>query len=467
MGKVLKGGVIVTSEKTYCADLRIEDEKIQDIGIDIEKPGDEIIYVDGCYLLPGGIDTHTHFDLGEGRTKTADDFESGTKGAIVGGTTTILDFANHVRGDSLSKTLDIYKNKTDKNCYCDYGFHMAMSEWNEEIEKEMEYMVQEGITSFKMYMAYKHLQVDDGAVFQALKKSKEINGLIGFHCENGDLANALIEDAKKNNKLKPIYHALTKPPVIEEEAIERLLTIAKMADAPAYIVHLSSKAGLEIALDKKKDGAKVVIETCPQYLTLFKDLYRDENDSSFEGAKYVISPPLREKEDGEALWEALRNEDIHTIGTDHCPFNFVGQKDIGKEDFTKIPNGAPGVEHRMVVLYSEGVAKNKITLSDMVRLTSTNAAKIFGLYPKKGELQIGSDADVIVLNPNKKWTISKDNQNQNVDYTPYEGLKSECSLDKVFLRGQLMASQGKLVNNHKIGTYIKRKPFDVRWSENV
>lgn len=454
MGLILQGGTIVTDIKSYKADVRIENEKIAEIGCDLFKEGDEIVPINGCYLVPGGIDTHTHFDLDVGTTITADNFETGTKAAIVGGTTTILDFATQSKGNTLNDGLREWHDKSSGRCYSDYGFHMAITDWNDTTSKEMEDMINEGVTSFKMYMAYKDtLQVDDGIIFNALKRAKELGVLIGFHCENGDIINELINECKENNQLSPKYHQISRPVDLEVEATYRLMKIAKTANAPVYVVHLSSKAALEEVKKARLDGVKVYTETCPQYLLLDDKLY---DLDGFESAKYVMSPPLRKKVDNEALWKALEDGDIDAIGTDHCSFNYKGQKDIGVNDFSKIPNGGPGVEHRMGLLYTYGVKEGKISMSKFVELTSTKAAKLFGMYPQKGSIEVGSDADLVVIDPKIKNTISSENQTQNTDYTPYEGCEVDCQFRHVFLRGIEVIKEGKLTVEHPTGKYIVR-----------
>ncbi|MGL5327812.1 MAG: dihydropyrimidinase [Peptostreptococcaceae bacterium] len=456
MSLILQGGTIVTDQKTYEADVKVEDGKIIEIGLNISNEGDEIVSVKGCYLVPGGIDTHTHFDLDVGTTITADNFETGTKAAIVGGTTTILDFATQSKGDTLKNGLRDWRAKSDNKCYCDYGFHMAITDWNDDVCKEMDDMVNEGIPSFKLYMAYKgSLQVDDGVIFKALKKSKEIGATIGFHCENGDVISELVNEAKENNNLSPRYHSLTRPKELETEATSRLMKIAKTVGSKAYVVHLSCKEALEEVKKARKDGVEVIVETCPQYLLLDDELY---NLDGFESAKYVMSPPLRKKEDISYLWNAINDGDIDTIGTDHCSFNYKGQKDMGIEDFSKIPNGGPGVEHRIPILYTYGVNTGKMSINRLVELTSTKPAKIFGMYPQKGAIEVGSDADIVVLNPNVKTTISASKQMQNVDYTPYEGYEIDCNIDKVYLRGMKIVEDGSLIENSPKGSYIKRIP---------
>ncbi|GKZ03919.1 dihydropyrimidinase [Paraclostridium bifermentans] len=454
MGLILQGGTIVTDVKSYKADVRIENEKIAEIGADLFKGGDEIVPINGCYLVPGGIDTHTHFDLDVGTTITADNFETGTKAAIVGGTTTILDFATQSKGHTLSDGLREWHDKSRGRCYSDYGFHMAITDWNDTTSKEMEDMINEGVTSFKMYMAYKDtLQVDDGIIFKALKRAKELGVLIGFHCENGDIISELINEFKDNNQLSPKYHQLSRPSDVEVEATYRLMKIAKTANAPVYVVHLSSKDALEEVKKARLDGVKVYTETCPQYLLLDDKLY---DLDGFESAKYVMSPPLRKKADNEALWKALEEGDIDAIGTDHCSFNYKGQKDIGINDFSKIPNGGPGVEHRMGLLYTYGVKEGKISMNKFVELTSTKAAKLFGMYPQKGSIEVGSDADIVVIDPEMKNIISAENQTQNTDYTPYEGYEVDCQFRHVFLRGIEVIKEGKLTVEHPTGKYIVR-----------
>lgn len=454
MGLILQGGTIVTDIKSYKADVRIENEKIAEIGSDLFKEGDEIVPINGCYLVPGGIDTHTHFDLDVGTTITADNFETGTKAAIVGGTTTILDFATQSKGNTLNDGLREWHDKSSGRCYSDYGFHMAITDWNDTTSKEIEDMINEGVTSFKMYMAYKDtLQVDDGIIFKALKRAKELGVLIGFHCENGDIINELINECKENNQLSPKYHQISRPVDLEVEATYRLMKIAKTANAPVYVVHLSSKAALEEVKKARLDGVKVYTETCPQYLLLDDKLY---DLDGFESAKYVMSPPLRKKVDNEALWKALEDGDIDAIGTDHCSFNYKGQKDIGVNDFSKIPNGGPGVEHRMGLLYTYGVKEGKISMNKFVELTSTKAAKLFGIYPQKGSIEVGSDADLVVIDPKIKNTISSENQTQNTDYTPYEGYEVDCQFRHVFLRGIEVIKEGKLTVEYPTGKYIVR-----------
>ena len=426
MGILIKGGKVVTAADTYYADIRIQGEKIVSIGSDLAKADDEIIYVSGCYIFPGGVDPHTHFDLNVGATTTADDFSSGTKAAIIGGTTTILDYATQNSGESLKDALRKQHEKSDGVCFCDYGFHMGITKWSDKISNEMEELISEGVTSFKLYMAYKgKLQVDDSVILKALKRSKEISALLCFHCENGDVIEELIRAEKLAGNKSLYYHAKSRPVETEREAITRLLNFSQIMDTPVYIVHLSSKEGLFSILNAKKRGVNVYVETCPQYLLLDDSYYGEKQSSSFEGAKYVMSPPLRKIYDQKALWKGISLGEIDTIGSDHCSFNYKGQKDIGIEDFTQIPNGAPGVEHRMGLIYTYGVLTGRISLNEMVAITSTNAAKLFGLFPQKGTIEVGSDADIVIWDPNFNSYINAKNQTQNVDYTPYEGFNQD------------------------------------------
>lgn len=454
MGKVLKGAYIVTSTDTFRSDLRIEDEVIESIGLSLEKEDDEVIDLTGSYILPGGIDVHTHFDLG---SKTSDDFNSGTKAAIAGGTTTIIDFVDCHKGEKLSDALEIYKKKTQDNCYCDYGFHMTLCEWNKDVEKEMVDMVNLGITSFKMYMAYKNLQVNEFEISSALKKAKELGALISFHCENGDKIVENIKTLTENGNLEIKYHAISRSPEVELDSIKTLIKIAEEVDYPVYIVHLSSKLGLEAVKEARKKGIKIFLETCPHYLVLSKEKYELKDDDGFEGAKYVMSPPLRDKEDNEALWKAIQDGNIDTIATDHCSFNYEYKKAMGKGDFSKIPNGIPSVEHRMQLMYSSGVCENLMSLNKMVELTCTKPAKIFGLYPLKGEIAIGSHADLVVIDEAYNETIKAENSMQKVDYTPYEGFKSKANIKMVFLRGNKVVDSKVITEEKTTGKYLKRE----------
>lgn len=454
MSLILKGGKIVSDKITYFSDIKVDGGKIVEIGGNLESKDCEIVDVSGSYIIPGGIDTHTHFDLDTGTTITADDFISGTKAAIAGGTTTILDFATQSKGKSLKAGLEEWHHKARNKAYCDYGFHMAITDWSDSVCDEMDEMIKQGVSSFKLYMVYKGtLQVDDSVIYKALEKSKNIGAIIGFHCENGDLVCELVDKNLKENHISPQYHAASRPPMLEAEATSRLMKIAEITKSKVCVVHLSCKESLDEVLKAKKRGVDVVVETCPQYLLLNEDKYKLEG---FEGAKYVMSPPLRNVKNNDILWKALEQNQIDTIGTDHCSFNYKKQKELGIDDFSKIPNGAPGVEHRVGLLYTYGVSTNKISINRMVELLSTNPAKIYGLYPQKGTIEVGSDADLVVLNPNKTKVIKAEDQVQNVDYTPYENYRLNCEIERVYLRGKEVSRNGKIIDNFPTGKYLKR-----------
>jgi dihydropyrimidinase len=460
MGVILQGGTVVTAEETLKVDVLIEDGKIAAMAEALEVGCHELINIEGSYVLPGGIDPHTHFDLDVGSTVTADDFESGTKAALVGGTTTIIDFATQDKGRTLKEAVRVWHKKAHNKSYCNYGFHMAITDWNKTTASEMEDMKREGITSFKMYMAYKStLQVDDGAIYEALERSKEVGALIGFHCENGDIIDLLVKRKLSECKTEPKYHPLTRPVSLEKEAIDRVLNIAEMTKAPVYVVHLSSKEGLEAIKEARSRGVKVYAETCPQYLLLNDKCYEPTNEDEFNGAKYVMSPPLRKEEDQNALWQAIIKGDIDTVATDHCSFNYKGQKELGRDNFSKIPNGAPGVENRMALMYTYGVSLGKISINEMVALTSTNSAKLFGLFPRKGTIAVGSDADLVIWDPNYSSYITAEKLTHKVDYTPYEGFKQQGKAVYVFLNGKLVVKDSKLCDERALGEYLYRDTF--------
>lgn len=458
MGIVLNGGTIVTAADTYQADVRIEGEKIVAMGHEIKQPEDQVINVDGCLIFPGGIDPHTHFDLPMGTFSTSDDFLSGSKAAVLGGTTTILDYATQFKGETLKTGLENWHVKADGRSYVDYGFHMAITDWNEQVAQEMTNLVNhEGVSSFKLYMAYKNvLQVDDGALLKALRQAGECGALVCVHCENGDVVDYLVKEARVNGQTAPYFHPLTRPPEAEAEATNRVITLAQIAEAPVYVVHLTCNGALQAVVEAKRKGLEVYAETCPQYLLLDDSYYRSEG---FNGAKYVISPPLRSVNHQEGLWSGLQIGVLDTVATDHCSFNYNGQKDLGLNDFSKIPSGAPGVETRMGLLYTYGVMTGKLTINEFVALTSTNSAKLFGLFPRKGTIAPGSDADLVVWDPQVSSTISVETLHQQVDYTPYEGFNQKGQAKHVFLRGQHVVEDGQLQVEKPTGIYLSRKPF--------
>ena len=459
MAIILSGGVVVNGDASFSADVKIEDEKIKELGDIKSESGDTVIDVKDKYVFPGMVDVHTHLDLDTGVTKTADNFPSGTKAAIAGGTTTIVDFATQTKGRSLKEGLQEWQEKADLGAYCDYGFHMAVIDWSSDIKAEMQDMLDMGVSSFKMYMAYKDtLQVDDGIIYEALLRARELGALIGFHCENGDLVKRMSGDLIREGKTDPYYHPLSRPDTVEEEAIFRLGEIASLTDSDIWVVHLSTEKGLEIIRKLRRRGVRIVTESCPQYLLLDESRYGKEGDKSFEAAKYVISPPLRKSADISALWQGIKKGDIDFISTDHCSFNFKGQKDLGRDDFTKIPNGASGLEHRLTLLYTYGVCENKLELTDMVRLLSKTPGEYLGLT-EKGSIAVGKDADIVIYDPAAEWTISAKTQIQKADYTPYEGMKAKGRVEKVFLRGEEVYSNGAFTAERPTGKFQKRKPF--------
>lgn len=463
VGTIIRGGTIVTAADYYQSDIRIEKDKIVAIGHGIRLPEDKIIEADGCLLLPGGIDVHTHFDLPVGNTVTADDFSSGTKAALIGGTTTIIDYATQFKGETLKEALTNWHEKAAGKCYADYSFHMAITDWNDTISREIPWLAEyAGVTSLKLYMAYKNiLQVDDDVLFKALEQSKQCGVMVCLHCENGDIIHNLVNQYRSQGQTTPDYHPLSRPPIAEKEAVMRAIILAEAAKAPLYIVHLSCREALEVVVDAKGRGVQVYAETCPQYLLLNESYYQQ---NSFNSSKYVISPPLRAKENQERLWNGLRSGFLDTIATDHCSFNFHGQKDAGIGDFSMIPNGMPGVEHRLGLLYTYGVIPGKISINQFVNLISTQPAKLMSLFPRKGTIAPGSDADIVVWDPSIESRITAREQVQRVDYTPYEGFKQIGKAVHVFLRGHHVVNEGYVTGQQR-GTYISRNSFGGRGRE--
>ncbi|MSS63893.1 dihydropyrimidinase [Velocimicrobium porci] len=455
MRYLIKNGFVVTSKETTQMDLLIEEEKIKRIAPTIEaEESMEVIDAKGNYIFPGFIDAHTHFDLEVAGTVTADDFSSGTKAAIAGGNTCIIDFATQNKGETLEEASEHWHKKADGKSSCDYGFHMAVTDWNQQTKDDLKAMFEEGITSFKLYMTY-DTKVSDGEIFEILTELKKYGGIVGVHCENGAIIDELVKKQKENGNFSPSAHPLTRPAEVEAEAVNRLLYIAKLVDIPIVVVHLSSKLGFKEAEQAIEQGQTVFLETCPQYLLMDDSKYQLDG---FESAKYVCSPPLRKKEDADCLWKALKENKLHTISTDHCSFNFT-QKEMGKEDFTKIPNGMPGVQHRAELLYTYGVLEEKITVSQMCKYLAENPARLYGLYPKKGCIKEGSDADLVIWNGNASETVTKENQLYHMDYSPLEGVEIKGKPDKVFLRGQMVVDHGCVIKEN-CGLYVKRSTME-------
>lgn len=458
MKKIIKNGVIVTATDMYEADVLIAGEKIAAIGRNFEEAGAEVIDAAGCYVFPGGIDPHTHLDMPFGGTVTKDDFQTGTIAAAFGGTTTIIDFCLTNKGEPLKKAIDTWHQKAKDKAVIDYGFHLMISEINDDVLEQLPNVIEEeGITSFKVFMAYKNVfQADDGTLYRTLVAAKELGALVMVHAENGDVIDYLTKKALEDGNTDPIYHALTRPPEVEGEATGRACQLTALAHSQLYVVHVSCAQAVEQIAKARDKGWNVWGETCPQYLVLDQS-YLEKPD--FEGAKYVWSPPLREKWHQEVLWNALKNGQLQTLGSDQCSFDFKGQKELGRGDFTKIPNGGPIIEDRVSILFSEGVKKGRITLNQFVDIVSTRSAKLFGLFPKKGTIAVGSDADLVIFDPNIERVISAKTHHMAVDYNAFEGMKVTGEPVSVLVRGEFVVREKTFVGNPGYGRFMKRSKY--------
>ena len=453
MRTLLKGGSVVSGTGVKRVDLLIENEKIVESGRDLKTEADRVVDVTGCLLFPGFIDAHTHFDLDVCNTTTADNFYTGSRAALRGGTTTVIDFACPNKGESLHYGLDLWHKKADGRTFCDYGFHMTIDDWNESIRAELPDMFAQGISSFKMYMTYPAMMVGDRDMYWALKELKSLGGLCGVHCENAGVIDGMIAERKNAGQFSPACHPLTRPPYLEAEAVSRLLRIAQAAQAPVVIVHLTNQEALKEVQHARDRGQKVFVETCPQYLLLDDSVYFNEDYS--QAARYVCAPPIRDKSQQALLWKALRRGDIQTISTDHCSFT-LSQKEAGRDDFTKIPGGLPGVETRGELIYSYGVATKRISAQRMCLALSENPARMYGLFPRKGHLRPGADADIVVYDPGASHVIRADDCVANVDYNPYEGFVTAGGIRQVWLRGSLAVEDGKVLDETPQGKYMAR-----------
>ncbi|QUG40617.1 dihydropyrimidinase [Psychrobacillus sp. INOP01] len=452
---IIKNGILVTSEKVVQEDLLIEDGKIKKIGAEIEDIDAEIIQAEGNYVFPGGVDAHTHFDLQSGIHRTVDNYYTASIAAACGGTTTIIDHLSFGPVNcSLQHRVDEYHNLASGKSVIDYSFHSVIQHVNNKILNEIDELIAEGITSFKIYMTY-DFKLLDYEILQVMQKIKEVGGVLTVHAENHGIIETLRKKFISEKKIEPIFHAKSRPDYCEAEAIWRLIQLAEViGDVSLYIVHLSSKKGLDILNYAKQNGYNnVFVETCPQYLTLTDEKYLES-----DGLKYVMSPPLRKKHDLNALWEGLSNNSIDVIGTDHCPFLYSTDKQDGKNDFTMCPNGVPGVEERFRLIFSEGVVKKRITLQQFVNVISTNPAKIFGLYPKKGDLKVGFDADIVIFNPNIEEKISINKLHSSADYSVYEGVNVTGRIECVLQRGNILFQKGEFRGLKGQGEFIKRSP---------
>lgn len=453
MSLLIKSGRIITAAEDYTADIFINDEKIEAIGKDLHLQADKIIDAGGLLIFPGGIDPHVHLDMPFMGTFSSDNYESGTRAALFGGTTMVIDFILQKQGNSLQAALDEWRSRSDGNCVGDYSFHMAVTDFNEGTKSEIGNIVEkEGITSFKTFMAYKGaLMIDDRQMVGLMDEVKKHGGLINVHATNGDMIDYLIAKHRSEGKLAPLYHYLSQPEITEAEATERFADMAYYTGCPGYIVHLTCEGALNAVRNATRRNQRVFVETCIQYLLLDASLY----EKDFEGAKWVMSPPLRQKKDQETLWAGINQGLVNVVATDHCPFMWQ-QKKMGENDFSKIPNGHPAIENRMELLYSEGVHKGKITLNKYVEVACTNPAKIFGMFPRKGTIGIGSDADLLIFDPNAKHKLSSRTHHMNVDYSAYEGWEVTGEVKTVLLRGQIAIDDEKCLLEKGYGKFIRR-----------
>jgi dihydropyrimidinase len=456
MKTLIKNGHIITAVDDYYADIFIDGETITTIGKSLDLQADKIIDAKGKLVIPGGIDPHTHMDMPFGGTTSSDDFLTGTRAAAHGGTTTIIDFAIQPKGSSILKALETWHAKAAGKAVIDYGFHMIVTDLSpkDHVPEMRRLMKDEGVLSCKLFMAYPGvLLVDDATIFRAMSVASEHGGLICMHAENGVVIDEIVARAFAEGKTAPKYHALTRPTKAEAEGVHRAIALAEMAGSPVYIVHLSCYDALKKVKEARDLGVPAFAETCPQYLFLDYSYYEKPG---FEGAKYVMTPALREKWNQEELWTGLRMDDLQVVSTDHCPFCFKDQKELGLNDFRKIPNGGPGVENRMSLVFNGGVVAKRITLNRFVEVTSTAAAKIFGLFPRKGTIAVGSDADIVIFDPEKKMTISAKTHHMNIDYNCYEGMEVTGVTETVLSRGRLVIENEKFVGKQGDGQFLKR-----------
>jgi dihydropyrimidinase len=453
---LIHGGTIVTATDTHIGDVGIVGGKISTIGLNLPAEGaGRVIEARGMLVLPGGIDVHTHLDMPFGGTTSADDFESGTVAAAYGGTTTLIDFAIQYKGQTLRHAFETWMRKADGKAVIDYSFHCIITDIAGAQLDEMKAFVREGVPTFKLFMAYPGVfMLDDASIFRAMGVAADCGGMICMHAENGGAIDVIVQRALAEGKRAPKYHALTRPVTAEAEATSRAIALAEMAGTPVYIVHLSCNEALEKVREARDRGLRVYAETCPQYLYLSLE---NMDGPGFDGAKYVFTPPLREKWHQEKLWQGLAKDDLQVVSTDHCPFCMKEQKELGKDDFTKIPNGGPGIEHRVSLVYSGGVHGGKFSANRFVQLVSTAPAKLFGLYPRKGTVAVGSDADLIVFDADEEQTISVKTHHMRVDYSMFEGTRVKGVTKTVLSRGRVIVDGGKFVGKVGAGEFLKRE----------
>ncbi|MGB6200582.1 MAG: dihydropyrimidinase [Candidatus Acidiferrales bacterium] len=455
---IIKNGTVVTATDTFPSDVGIVGGKITDLAASLPaENAAKVIDATDRLVLPGGIDVHTHLDMPFGGTTSADDFETGTRAAAFGGTTTLVDFAIQYKGQSLRQAFDTWMAKAASKAVADYSFHCIITDLGDSQLEEMGALVSEGVPSFKLFMAYPGVfMLDDATIFKAMSQAAKYNGLICMHAENGGAIDVIVKRALAEGKTAPKYHALTRPTTAEAEATGRAIALAEMAGAPVYIVHMSCNEALEKVREARDRGLPVYAETCPQYLYLSLE---NMDAPGFEGAKYVFTPPLREKWHQEKLWQGLARDTLQVVSTDHCPFCYKEQKEMGRGDFTKIPNGGPGVEHRLSLIYSGGVHGGHFNANRFVQLVSTAPAKLFGLYPRKGTIAVGSDADLVIFDPNEEQVLSAKTHHMRVDYSMFEGIKVKGVAKIVLSRGRVLVENGKFLGRAGAGEFLRRKTY--------
>jgi dihydropyrimidinase len=464
MGTLIVGGKVVSAGGSSVTDVLIDGSTIAAVGAGISRDGHTVMDAAGMLVLPGGIDVHTHLDMPFGGTTSADDYEWGTRAAAIGGTTTVIDFALQTMGKRMQEAYATWRKKSEGKACIDYALHMAVTDlgpdaaWIDDVDA----MVAEGITSFKIFMAYPGvLMVDDATIFELMQRTAKLGALVCVHAENGTVIDAIVHQALAAGHTGPLYHALTRPTVAEAEAVHRVVALSKLAGgASVYIVHVSCEDSMREVEAARRRGLPVMGETCTQYLVL--SIEDDMGKPGFEDAKYVFTPPLREKKNHAPLWDALKQDVLQVVSTDHCPFRFADQKTLGLGNFTKIPNGGPGVENRMQLTYHHGVNAGRMTLERFVEVTAEAPAKIFGMYPKKGVLAAGSDADVLIWDPEAEYTIEAATQAMHTDYSIFEGFKVKGSVRQVYSRGELIVEEGKFLGTVGRGEYLKRGLGEVR-----
>ena len=458
MSVLIKGGRIITAADDYVGDVFVEDERISLIGESLDVDADRVIEARGKYVLPGCVDPHTHLDMPFGGTVTIDDVESGQTSAAFGGTTCHVDFVIQAAGQTFAEALSGWKAKADGKQMIDMGYHMAVTDLNEGgTLEELASLPDQGVTSYKLFMAYKGvLMVDDETLFRTMEVATQTGALVMVHAENGDVIDVLVKQALEAGNTEPLYHALTRPPEAEGEATNRAIQLARLARAPLYVVHVTCKEAVEPIAAAREKGWAVWGETCTQY---FFNSLEDIARPNFEGAKYVYSPPVRDKSNHDVLWNAVRTDALSAISTDHCAFLWDGQKTLGKDDFSKIPNGGPGLENRLQMIHEFGVRGGRISLNRMVELLATNPAKLFGLYPRKGTIAVGSDADIVVFDAERKHTISAKTHHSKADYSLFEGTKVTGTPEVVLLRGNVLVENDELVASPGIGQFVRRAKF--------